>query len=163
MSIFDIDAQKIDQNLINNQGKCIQECLGKICPSVAYKIAYKIQEEIYHKGLYYSNEEFRYRFKGTYIAGMNTYSLIDVILKDDCFYIEPVNQKHSILFVVMNDEIFDEFNVNGKLPPYLKFEKNTKIQILYGNECRKRFLCDDRFILEGSYKISEFVNIKDKR
>lgn len=163
MSLLDVDTRKTDQSLIDNQGKCIRECLGKICPSVAYKIAYKTQDEIYHRGLYYSSEEFRRRFKGTYIAGMNTYSLIDVVFKDDCFYIEPVNQKFAILLVVMNDEIFDEFNSDGHLPTYIKFAENTRIQILYGNECRKRYLCDDRFILEGSYKMSEFTNIKDKR
>lgn len=163
MSLLDVDTRKIDQSLINNQGKCIQTFLGKICPSVAYKVAYNTQDEIYHRGLYYSSEEFRRRFKGTYIAGMNTYSLIDIVFKDDCFYIEPINQKFAILLIVMNDEIFDEFNSDGHLPTYIKFAENTRIQILYGNDCRKRFLWDERFILEGSCKISEFVSIKDKR
>lgn len=156
MSILDIDIQRIDQNLIDRQEQDIQHCLRYICPAAAYKVLCK-KDEIYHRGFYYSHKELRGRFKGTYSTGVGKHSLIDIELVDDCLYIKPLNPAWPILFVIANDSVFDEFNDENHLPSFLKFDKNTKIQFLYGDHCQKRFVEDERFILEKSYKREDLM------
>lgn len=156
MSILDIDIQRIDQNLIDRQEQDIHHFLRHICPSVAYKVLRK-ENNIYHRGSYYSYKMLKRRYKGVYSTGLGEHSLIDVELVDNYFYIKPLNPSYPILFVVTNDSVFDEFNNENHLPSFLKFDKNTRIQFLYGNSCQKRFVGDERFILEKSCKTSDLM------
>ena len=151
MSILDVDIQQIDQNLIERQKQDIQNFLRHICPAIPYKVLSK-EDDIYYRGSYYSYTMLKREYRGIYYTRIGIYSLIDIELVDNCFYIKPLNPTRPILFVVMDDSVFDEFNDENHLPSFLKFDKNTKIQFLYGDRCQKRFVGDERFILEKSYE-----------
>jgi hypothetical protein len=156
MSILDVNIQQIDQNLIDRQEQDIQNFLRHICPAVPYKVLHK-EDNIYHRGSYYSYKILKRRYKGVYYTGIGIYSLIDIELVDDCFRIKPLDPAWPILFVVMDDDVFDEFNDENHLPSFLKFDKNTKIQFLYGDRCQKRFVGDERFILEKTYEKEDLM------
>ena len=115
MSILDVNIQQIDQNLIDRQEQDIQNFLRYICPAVPYKVLHK-EDNIYHRGSYYSYKMLKRRYKGVYYTGIGIYSLIDIELVDNCFHIKPLDPAWPILFVVMDDDIFNEFNDENHLP-----------------------------------------------